>query len=150
MERTANIDLASWRAERTLLSGALSVRLFATVLLVCAFLSAVIASWLPLQVSVVTVFLFAGPHNWFELRYFLLRLPVRFGKSRTFFTVAFIGIGLLTTTYISLPILNGFGIIPGEHWSIVLATWNTFLLLWVGLLVWLRGKNKVKRDWSWA
>ena len=46
------------------------------------------ASWLPLQVSIVTLFLFAGPHNWFELRYFLMRLPVRFGKSRRVFMVA--------------------------------------------------------------
>ena len=103
-----------------------------------------------MQVSVVTVFLFAGPHNWFELRYFLMRLPVRFGKSRNFFLVAFAGIGFLTLTYISLPVLYSFGLWTGDAWSTILASWNTLLLLWLGVLVWLRGKQKPKRDWSWA
>ena len=105
MERTANIDLATWCGRKVSLSGAreLSTRMFVTILVACAFLSALLASWLPLQVSVVTVFLFAGPHNWFELRYFLMRLPVRFGQSRNFFITAFAGIGFLTITYVSLP-----------------------------------------------
>src|SRR5215468_6855401 len=63
---------------------------------------AVLASWLPLQVSIVTLFLFAGPHNWFELRYFLMRLPVRFRRSRNFFVTAFVGLGVLTLAYVSL------------------------------------------------
>jgi hypothetical protein len=86
VERTANIGLASWREKNAALTDnrELSIRMFATILVACVFLSAVLASWLPLQVSVVTVFLFAGPHNWFELRYFLMRLPLRFGKSRNY------------------------------------------------------------------
>ena len=117
----------------------------------CACLSAALASWLPLQVSIVTVFLFAGPHNWFELRYFLMRLPVRFGKSRNFFVAAFAGIGLLTAGYVSLPVhLQLATSWSGDAWSMVLASWNTLLLLWLGLLVWLRGKNKRRSDWSWA
>jgi hypothetical protein len=108
------------------------------------------ASWLPLQVSVVTVFLFAGPHNWFELRYFLMRLPVRFGKSRNFFVTAFAGIGFLTLAYIALPVLHAFSYWPDNTWSTILASWNTVMLLWLGSLVWLRGKQKLKRDWSWA
>jgi hypothetical protein len=152
VERTANIGLASWREKKAALSGnrELSIRMFATILVACAFLSAVLASWLPLQVSVVTVFLFAGPHNWFELRYFLMRLPLRFGKSRNFFIAAFGGIAFLTLTYISLPALYSFGAVPDHLWPTILATWNTMLLLWIGLLVWLRGKNRVRRDWSWA
>jgi len=58
-------------------------------MLLCILTAGAFASWLPLQVSIVTVFLFAGPHNWFELRYFLTRLPVRFGRSRNFFITAF-------------------------------------------------------------
>ena len=83
MERTANIELAAWRKGTAPFAASrqLSIRVFAGILIACACLSALLASWLPLQVSVVTVFLFAGPHNWFELRYFLIRLPVRFGKS---------------------------------------------------------------------
>jgi hypothetical protein len=125
-------------------------KLFAASVIGCACLSAVLASWLPLQLSVVTVFLFAGPHNWFELRYFLMRLPVHFGKSRNFFVAAFAGIGLLTTSYVALPLLYNFTSWSSDAWSTVLASWNTLLLGWLALLVWLRGKNKLRRDWSWA
>ena len=152
MERTANIDLAAWRADTASLvpNRQLSLRVFAGTLMLCACFSALFASWLPLQFSVVTVFLFAGPHNWFELRYFLTRLPVRFGKSRNFFLTAFSGIALLTVSYIALPVLYGFNLFSDELWPTMLASWNSLLLLWIGLLVWLRGKNKHRRDWSWA
>ena len=92
MERAADIPLAAWRATRPADRAHVSATLFAAVLIASACLSAALASWLPLQFSIVTVFLFAGPHNWFELRYFMMRLPARFGRSRNFFVVAFAGI----------------------------------------------------------
>jgi hypothetical protein len=152
VERTANIDLAAWRADSASLVGnrQLSLRVFAGTLILCASFSALFASWLPLQFSVVTVFLFAGPHNWFELRYFLTRLPVRFGKSRNFFLTAFSGIAFLSVSYIALPVLYSFNVFPDHLWPTLLASWNSLLLLWIGVLVWLRGKNKVRRDWSLA
>lgn len=152
MERTANIEMTAWRKGTAPLvaNRHFSLRAFTGIVIACACLSAGLASWLPLQVSIATVFLFAGPHNWFELRYFLMRLPVRFGKSRNFFLVAFAGIGFLTLTYISLPVLYSFGLWTGDAWSTILASWNTLLLLWLGVLVWLRGKQKLKRDWSWS
>jgi hypothetical protein len=152
VERTANIDLAAWRADSASLAGnrQLSLRVFAGTLILCASFSALFASWLPLQFSIVTVFLFAGPHNWFELRYFLTRLPVRFGKSRNFFFTAFAGIAFLTVSYIALPLLYSFNVFPDHLWPTLLASWNSLLLLWIGVLVWLRGKNKLRRDWSWA
>jgi hypothetical protein len=151
MERTASIDLAAWRSRPApLLRRHLSTTAFVCVLISCACLSALLASWLPLQVSVVTVFLFAGPHNWFELRYFLMRLPVRFGRSRNFFLTAFAGIGVLTLAYVALPVLYAFGFWPDNAWSTILASWNTLMLLWLGSLVWLRGKQRLRRDWSWA
>ncbi len=127
-----------------------NVRLFFVALVVCTLFSAAFASWLPLQVSIVTVFLFAGPHNWFELRYFLTRLPVRFGKSRNFFLTAFVGLGILTVTYVALPIIYQTTIWTAEAWSIVLATWNTLLLTWLCVLVLLRGKQKPRSNWTWA
>jgi hypothetical protein len=126
------------------------MRVFAGILILCASLSALLASWLPLQVSVITVFLFAGPHNWFELRYFLMRLPVRFGRSRNFFLTAFAGIGFLTLTYVALPVLYSFNVWPDSAWPTILASWNTLLLLWLAVLVQLRGRQKSKRDWSWT
>jgi hypothetical protein len=124
--------------------------MFAAMLVASAGLSAALASWLPLQVSIVTVFLFAGPHNWFELRYFLMRLPARFGRSRNFFAVAFAGIFLLTIAYISLPALYYTNVWTGANWADAIATWNTLLLLWMGALVILRGRQNSQRDWFWV
>lgn len=98
----------------------------------------------------MTVFLFAGPHNWFEFRYFLMRLPVRFGRSRNFFITAFAGLGVLTTSYFLLPALYQTGALTGESWTIALAVWNTLLLTWIGSLIWLRSKQKSRADWSWT
>ncbi|HZE68667.1 MAG TPA: hypothetical protein VE135_03960 [Pyrinomonadaceae bacterium] len=146
MQQAAEIKLPRWQSTKR--GAHLSVNGFVYVLAVCVAVSALLASWLPLQVSVVTLFLFAGPHNWFELRYFLLRLPVRFGRSRTFFLAAFSGIGLLTVSYVSLPLLYNLNLWPGGDWTIPLAAWNTLMLFWTGLLVWLRGKQRHTRDWS--
>jgi hypothetical protein len=148
MERTADLELVAWRARQQHVQP--RVGLFVTTLVTCACVSALFATWLPLQISIITVFLFAGPHNWFELRYFLTRLPVRFGKSRPFFLTAFAGIGLLTIGYIALPLLYSFGLTKGWAWSNILAVWNSLLLLWLGVLVWMRGKQKLRRDWTWA
>jgi hypothetical protein len=105
---------------------------------------------LPLQVSIVTVFLFAGPHNWFELRYFLTRLPVRFGRSRDFFVTAFAGVGVLTLAYVSLPFIYSARLWSDEAWSTMIAGWNTALLAWLGLLIWLRSKQKRRVNWTWT
>ena len=112
--------------------------------------AAVIASWLPLQLSIITVFLFAGPHNWFELRYFLMRLPVRFGRSRNFFITAFAGLGALTVAYVSLPFIYNARLWSDEAWSSIIAGWNTALLFWLCLLVWLRSKQKARANWTWT
>lgn len=150
MESTANIQPAAWPAARVGRQARAPAKVFAGGLIACAGLSAVLASWVPLQFSIVTVFLFAGPHNWFELRYFLMRLPVRLGRSRNFFVVAFAGIGLLALTYLSLPALYYAGLWSGSNWPTAIAVWNTLLLLWIASLVWLRGKQRHARDWSWA
>ena len=148
MQSTADLKLSAWTTSS---AGAQQSRttLFVLTLGVCALGSALFATWLPLQVSIVTVFLFAGPHNWFEFRYFLMRLPVRFGRSRNFFLTAFTGIGVLTVTYLLLPVAFRFGSFSEEAWSIIIASWNSLLLGWIGLLVWLRTRQKRESDWSW-
>lgn len=150
MERAENISLATWPTPRARSQTRVSAKVFAAFLVCSACLSAALASSLPLQVSIVTVFLFAGPHNWFEARYFLMRLPVRFGRSRNFFIVAFAGIGLLTAAYVSFPALYYGNLWSGANWPDAIATWNTLLLLWIGALVLMRGRQKANRDWFWV
>jgi hypothetical protein len=147
VERTADLKIATWSTTRREEGRA---RVFAGGLFVCVVAAAVLATWLPLQVSIVTVFLFAGPHNWFEFRYFLLRWPARFGKSRTFFVTAFAGLAILVVTYVSLPFIYRNVFWSNETWLIVLATWNTLLLAWLAVLVRLRGQQKRTSDWSWT
>jgi hypothetical protein len=148
MERTANIELAAWRTTSRAGHSRTQTKRFVAALLVCTCLSALLASWVPLQFSIVTVFLFAGPHNWFELRYFITRLPVRFGRSRTFFMVAFAGIGVLTFSYLLLPALYYAGVWSGTNWIMMIGAWNTLLLLWIATLVWLRAKQYRKSGWT--
>ena len=150
MEQASNLPLTSWSQTRPGIRTRAGVRLFAVVLIASACLSAALASWLPLQVSIVTVFLFAGPHNWFELRYFLMRLPARFGRSRNFFAVAFAGIFLLTAAYLAMPALYYANLWSGANWPDAIATWNTLLLFWVGALVLMRSRQSSRRDWFWA
>jgi len=150
LQPAADIPLAVWPGTRPSSRILTTVRLFAVMLIVSASVSAALASWLPLQVSIVTVFLFAGPHNWFELRYFLMRLPARFGRSRNFFAVAFAGIFTLTVAYVAMPALYYANLWSGANWPEALATWNTLLLLWLGALVIMRSKQSSRRDWFWA
>ena len=146
METTASLRIAQWRANQR----ANGARGFVATLAGCVLGAALLAIWLPLQVSIITVFLFAGPHNWFEFRYFLMRLPVRFGKSRTFFVTAFAGIAFLTVTYVALPFMYQSVSWSSETWLVVLASWNTLLLAWLAVLIRLRAKQKRMVDWNWA
>ena len=139
------VELRTWPTTRALPNA----RTFVAIVVLCIIASAAFASWLPLQVSIVTVFLFAGPHNWFELRYFLMRLPVRFGRSRNFFLTAFIGLGVLTLVYVSLPLVYNATTWSEDAWSTVIATWNTTLIIWLGALIWLRSKQKPRANWAW-
>ena len=150
MERAENISLVAWPSSRARERWRVSAKVFAAILVASACASAALATWLPLQMSIATVFLFAGPHNWFEARYFLMRLPARFGRSRNFFAVAFAGIFLLTLGYISLPALYYANLWSGANWPAAIATWNTALLLWIAALVILRGRQTSRRDWFWA
>lgn len=147
METSANFDLVRWKAATS--RGRISTRSFVATLIACAGLSALFSSWVPLQFSIVTVFLFAGPHNWFELRYFLTRLPLRLGRSRNFFVTAFAGIGLLTIAYLALPVLYYSGVWTGKSWPTAIATWNTLVVLWVAVLVSLRANLSKGRNWNW-
>ena len=115
-------------------------------LLACACGAALIASF-PLQLSIATIFLLAGPHNLMEFRYFASRMPVRWGRSRAFYSAGIGGVVVLTAAYLTLYFASGNWLWAAENWAIAAAVWNTVFVLWVGLLFHLRGKQK-RRDWS--
>ncbi len=114
----------------------------------CAVGAVLIGSF-PLQLSIVTIFLFAGPHNLMEFRYFAARMPVRWGQSRLFYSVGIGGVTVLTGAYLTLYFASGNWLWSLESWQIYAAVWNTALVVWVGSLFYLRGRQR-RRDWSLA
>ena len=114
----------------------------------CAVGAVLIGSF-PLQLSIVTIFLFAGPHNLMEFRYFAARMPVRWGRSRLFYSVGIGGVVVLAAAYLTLYFASGNWLWSLTSWQIYAAIWNTALVVWVGSLFYLRGKQR-RRDWSLA
>ncbi|HKV40146.1 MAG TPA: hypothetical protein VJX67_13110 [Blastocatellia bacterium] len=113
-------------------------------------LAALVAGLAPLKASIVTIFLFAGPHNWMEGRYLLSRMPVRWAASRNFFLVAISGVLVLTGFYAFLPLAGGIGHWSDATWSNASAVWNSLLVLWITALIYLRGRERRNGDWSLA
>jgi hypothetical protein len=83
--------------------------------------AAAAAAWFPIQLSLAAVFLFAGPHNWMEARYFVSRMPVRWGAQRPFFSIAIAGILALSLTFSLIPV----------HRSV----WHSAVALWILILL---------------
>jgi hypothetical protein len=122
---------------------------FAAGFLGLAVLAAVLAGAIPVEFSIATVFLFAGPHNWLEARYALGRLPARTGKLTDFFLVSATGCIGLTAAYASIPLLPAAwtDAVPMDQ---VFAIWNTLFLFWVAVLVWMRSRTNPRFDGGWV
>jgi hypothetical protein len=123
---------------------------FAAAALTLAISALVLAGWAPIAFSMTTVFLFAGPHNWFEVRYFLARLPARWGKLRGYFLTAVAGILGLTAAFALLPHLFARGGWSGQAQFRAYALWDSALTTWVAVLVHMRSKRNPRRNWSWT
>jgi len=127
-----------------------SAQIFALGFLAFGILSATLIGAFPLQLSIITIFLFAGVHNWFEFRYFAARMPLAWGKSRLFYSVGIGGVLVLTSAYLMIYFGSGNWFWSAESWQITVSVWNTAFVLWIGFLFYLRGKQKPQADWSWA
>ena len=92
------------RQERFILS---SSQIFGFGFLASCCLLAVLIGNFPLQLSIATIFLFAGVHNFMEFRYFAVRMPLRWGRSRTFYSVGIGGVIMLAAAYITLYFASG-------------------------------------------
>lgn len=127
-----------------------SAQVFALGFLAFCGLAAFLIGAFPLAASIVTIFLFAGVHNWFEFRYFAARMPIRWGKSKTFYSVGIGGVIVLTFAYLTIYFGSGNWFWSAENWTIAVSIWNTAFVIWVGFLFYLRGRQKPKTDWSLA
>jgi hypothetical protein len=75
--------------------------------------AALLAGWFPIGFSIAIVFLFAGPHNWLEARYFMTRMPARWGRLWGYSTLGIGGVVALAATIVLANLLS-FGL--GEAW----------------------------------
>ncbi|MBL9089617.1 MAG: hypothetical protein JNL96_00230 [Planctomycetaceae bacterium] len=123
-----------------------TVRLLTVVVLVAAPLAALA----PVGVSIATVWLFAGPHNWLECRYFLRRMPARWGAMRTYFLSGIGGAVALSAGFAALPWLAERFDFSFAQWERATAVWNVALGGWVLLLVALRQPLSPARRWPWV
>lgn len=137
--------LSQTAAPPTVMSGA--GFLAAALALACA--AAALAGWAPIAFSIATVFLFAGPHNWFETRYFLSKMPARWGKLTGYFCFSFGGILALSVAFWLLVATMGTSYLSYDVAITALALWNTALLLWIATLVEWRSRINPRRDWGW-
>lgn len=121
----------------------------AAVALACAAAAAALAGLAPVWFSIATVFLFAGPHNWVEARYFLARLPGRWGRSRAFFSLAIGGALALAAGYALVPALGSGLRLGAEGWSAAVAAWSSAVVLWVVAVCHVHARQ-TGRDWGWT
>ena len=125
-----------------------SAQLFAAGFIAFCILAAVIIGVSPLQASIVTIFLFAGVHNFMEFRYFVARMPVRWGKSKNYYAFGIGGVVVLTAVYLAIYFTGDNWLWGLTDWQIIISVWNTLFILWVGALFFLRGRQKPKTDWT--
>lgn len=123
---------------------------FATVVfgfVIAAFCLTMLA---PLAMCIAIVFLFAGPHNYFEARYFLTRLPARMGRLKTFFVLSTAGvIGLSVMLPLTARLPGWFGW-PNQTGLWLIGLWNTLLVLWCTSLASMRSCQPPKKEWDYA
>src|SRR5258706_10851034 len=85
----------------------------------------------PLAASIATIFLFAGVHNFMEFRYFAARVPLRWGRSRAFYSVGIGGVIVLASAYLTLYFASGNWLWSLDGWTTLTAAWNTAFVLWL-------------------
>lgn len=107
----------------------------------------VLTQQLPLTMSMIAVFLFAGPHNYLEFRYFLTRLPARAGRLKTFFCVSVAGVLGLSLFYPAISYLAVQYRWSDQSFLIAFGIWNSALILWIASLAWIRSHQPPRRDW---
>lgn len=122
---------------------------FAAGLVALVTAAAMLAGWFPLGFSIAIVLLFAGPHNWLESRYFMTRMPARWGRLRGYFTSGIAGVVGLTAGMVALPALAAALGDDRETWRLLLAIWNSSLVLWAAALASIRRGQNPRRRWPW-
>src|SRR5262245_29058979 len=143
---TATVDeIVPPRAE----SLARSAIVFAAAAAAVIAASCLLAGFAPLGFSIVTVFLFVGPHNWLEARYMLTRMPARWGPLTLYFTTGIAGVLLLAVGIAAVRWLGEWLRLDADVWLALYATWNSAFVAWIAALALLRSRQNPRRNWLW-
>lgn len=112
---------------------------------------AIVVGLAPLGMAMGVVLLCAGPHNWCEARYFVSRMPRRWGRLRTYFLTAASGVAVLTLAFIALAAWSRRAAdLAPDGIDVALAVWHTAAIAWVATLVALRRREAVRGDAGWV
>ncbi len=136
------------RREHVSSVGINSSTIFLIVFLACATATAIAIGAFPLQASIATIFLFAGLHNWLEFRYFVGRMPLRWGRSAPFYSMAIGGVFFLAGLYWIAYVGSGTWLWNSSGWSLFASVWNSLLIGWLLVLYSLRKRN-AKDNHAW-
>lgn len=117
-------------AERPIALPLRGATIFGLSSMLFVLISGIVAGIAPIAFSVTTVFLFAAPHNWMELRYCLSRLPSKVGPLKTFFVLSSIGLTLLFLSYVALVVSARTGMLTASSGMTLLSLWNMGLIGW--------------------
>lgn len=122
---------------------------FGLCVVVLAVAASALAGLAPIGFSIATVFLFAGPHNWMEARFFLSRMPSRWHRLGVYFSIGIAGVLLLSLGSLLLPsFARGWQWGRGD-WLIGIACWNTLLVVWIMSLSDYRRRESDGERWMW-
>src|SRR5262245_15638520 len=127
--------------------GVSSATLFAGVAIAVVVSSCLLAGFAPLGFSIVTVFLFAGPHNWLEARYMLTRMPARWGPLTPYFVIGIGGVIVLAAAIAGVRWLGEWFAWSDGFWLACYATWDTALVVWIATLALMRSRQNPRRNW---
>lgn len=122
-----------------------SARVFLLSALLLLVASGILCSLSPVWFSLAIVFLFAGPHNWFEFRYFLAKTPSALGPLRWFFVAAVAGVAVLAGAYLALTLGGRAGLLSGPMAAWGTSLWLLSLAAWALALFIVRGASNSKR-----
>jgi hypothetical protein len=99
--------------------------------------------------SIVAVFLFAGPHNWMEARFFLSRMPARWTRLKGYFLLGIVGVVGLALGSLLLPSFARSWSWQRGEWMVGIAAWNSAFVLWILALVAYRFRETQAEKWLW-
>jgi uncharacterized membrane protein HdeD (DUF308 family) len=104
----------------------------------------------PVGMAVAVVLLCAGPHNWCEARYFLGRMPGRWGPLRHYFLTGIAGVVALSLAFVGLAFVSSRQAPADPSTTLVLLSlWHTGLIAWIAVLMALRRRQPPVREWRW-